>query len=457
MKSIMRILTPALALTVALWTAVGVAQEAKRYDGAKVTIAMHAGHFVRTWDAYKPKVKELLGIDLEIIGIPVNEMFDKEMLELAAGSGAYDLIMFNPAWMGDYVDFLAPLDDYMAQSDPAWEDVHPGFREWANTYGGKRYAIQLDGDIIMGYYRKDLFENPKEKEAFKAKYGYDLAPPANWDQVLDIQQFFTRDTNADGTVDLWGYADQAKRGRSFYWYLLRYLANYPGDKPQYFDPATMEPKINTPEAVAALENYIKAVKKGPPGLLGWEWDELNSAFLKGNVAMLFHWPDEGKQASQLAGNVPGATIGFFVPPKRSMTFGGWIMGLSKDSANPEAAYAAMRWLLSPETSLEMVTNPNSGQDFFRLSHFNSAAAKSLVAPEYLTTFNAAIAELFPELRIPGGFEYYDTLDVQVQKALAGEASAKDALDEAAKHWNAITDRLGRDVQKAKYQAAMGGS
>lgn len=457
MKSTMRILTPALALTVALWAGVGAAQETKRYDGAKVTIAMHAGHFVRTWDAYKPQVKDLLGIDLEIIGVPVNEMFDKEMLELAAGSGAYDLVMFNPAWMGDYVDFLAPLDEYMAQSDPAWEDVHPGFREWANTYGGKRYAIQLDGDIIMGYYRKDLFDDPKEKEAFKAKYGYELAPPANWDQVLDIQEFFTRDTNADGVVDLWGYADQAKRGRSFYWYMLRYLANYPGDKPQYFDPATMQPKIDTPEAVAALENYVKAVKNGPPGVLGWEWDELNSAFLKGNVAMMFHWPDEGKQAGQLAANVPGATIGFFVPPKRSMTFGGWILGVSKDSANPEAAYAAMRWLLSPETSLEMVTNPDSGQDFFRVSHFNAEVTKALVAPDYLATFNAAIAALFPELRIPGGFEYYDTLDVQVQKALAGEASAKDALGEAANLWNAITDRLGRDAQKAKYQAAMGES
>jgi multiple sugar transport system substrate-binding protein len=457
MKSTMKLLALGLASTALLWTGATTAQELKRYDGERVTIAMHSGHFVRTWEAYKPQVKDRLGIDLEIIGIPVNEMFDKQMLELAAGSGAYDLLMFNPAWMGDYVDFLAPLDDYMAEQDPAWEDIHPGFREWANTYGGQRYAIQLDGDIIMGYYRKDLFDDPKEKEAFKAKYGYDLAPPTNWDQVLDIQEFFTRDTNADGAVDLWGYADQAKRGRSFYWYLLRYLANYPGDEPQYFDPETMEPKINTPEAVAALENYVAAVKNGPPGVLGWEWDELNSAFLKGGVAMMFHWPDEGKQASQLEAAVPGAKMGFFVPPKRSMTFGGWIMGVSKDSANPEAAYAAMRYLLSPEISLEMVTDPDSGQDFFRLSHFEADVTKSLVAPDYLETFNAAIAQLFPELRTPGSFEYYDTLDVQVQKALAGEASAKDALGAAASQWNAITDRLGRDEQKAKYQAAMGAS
>lgn len=455
MKSVIRSMMAAAAMTVSalMQTGAGVAQET-RYDGVGVTMAMHSGHFVTTWEAYNSQVKEKLGVDVSIIGIPVNEMFDKEMLEFSSGSGAYDLIMFNPAWMGDYVDFLTPLDDFMAKMDPAWDDIHPGFREWANTYGGKRYTIQLDGDVILGYYRKDLFDDPKEKEAFKAKYGYDLAPPANWDQVLDIQAFFTRDTNGDGAADMWGYADQPKRGRSFYWFLLRYLA-YAGDNPQYFDPATMEPKINSPEAVAALENYIKAVKSGPTGVLGWEWDELINAFLGGQVAMIFHWPDEGKRGEQLAKNVPGGTMGFFLPPKRSMAFGGWVMGVSKDSKNPEAAYATMRMLLAPDISLEMVTNPDSGQDFFRLSHFNSEAVKKAVPPEYLTVYNASIAQLFPELRIPGGFEYYDFLDVQVQKALAGEASAKDALDEAARQWNAITDRLGRDKQLAKYQAAMG--
>jgi hypothetical protein len=43
----------------------------------------------------------------------------------------------------------------------------------------------------------------------------------------------------------------------------------------------------------------------------------------------------------------------------------------------------------------------------------------------------------------------------VQKALAGEVTAKEELDEAAKQWNAITDRLGRDTQTEKYKDAMG--
>ena len=32
----------------------------------------------------------------------------------------------------------------------------------------------------MYFYRKDLFADPKNQADFKAKYGYDLAPPTTW-------------------------------------------------------------------------------------------------------------------------------------------------------------------------------------------------------------------------------------------------------------------------------------
>jgi multiple sugar transport system substrate-binding protein len=435
----------------------------ERYDGVKITAALHSGSFVRQWTPFLPRLKELYGIELELVGIPVNELYDKEILELSTGTGAYDLVMLNPGWMGDYVDYLLPLDDYMEKSDPAWEDIHEGFRVWENTYEGQRYTLTMDGDVILLYYRKDLFDNPDEQAAFRQKYGYDLAPPETWEQVLDVAEFFRRDTNGDGEIDFFGYADQPKRGRSFYWYLIRYIA-YSSPDPQYFDPDTMTPRINTPEAVAALENYKAAIDLAPPGVLGWEWDELFNSFIQGKIAMMLHWPDEGKHTRVLAENVPDAIMGFGLPPgvkkdgqlyRRTMTFGGWIIGVTKDSANPEAAYLALNYMLSPEVSTLLVLTPGGGMDFFRKSHFTSPVSAALAPQEYLETYNRVIDLNFPELRIPGGFEYYDTLDIAVQKALAGEATPKDALDEAAAKWEEITERFGRDEQKAKYAAAMG--
>ena len=304
------------------------------FDDVTVTVALHSGAFELAWAVHKEEIKALYGINMEIVGIPVNELFDKEILELSMGSGAFDLVQFNPGWMGDYVDFLEPLDPYMDRWDPAWEDIHEGFRVWENTYQGTRYSLTMDGDILFTYYNSDVYGNSDEQAAFKEKYGYDLAPPATWDQVVDIQEFFRRDTDGDGEIDSWGYSDPIiKRGRGFYSFLLRYI-NYAGPNPQYMDPETMVPLINGEAGVQALENYKRTIDLGPPGMLSWEWDEAHAAFMQGRVQTLVHWPDEGLMTDLYTANT-GAEMGFAKMPgamvggekmERTMTGGGWIIG-----------------------------------------------------------------------------------------------------------------------------------
>jgi multiple sugar transport system substrate-binding protein len=60
-----------------------------------------------------------------------------------------------------------------------------------------------------------------------------------------------------------------------------------------------------------------------------------------------------------------------------------------------------------------------------------------------------------DLRITGSAEYLQTLDVEIARAIAGEVSPQEALDNVAAQWNEITDRLGRDTQLAQYRAAVG--
>jgi hypothetical protein len=50
----------------------------ERYDGAVVPMAIHAGPFELAWGPHVQRVKDLYGIDLELIGIPVTELFDKQ-------------------------------------------------------------------------------------------------------------------------------------------------------------------------------------------------------------------------------------------------------------------------------------------------------------------------------------------------------------------------------------------
>jgi tyrosyl-tRNA synthetase len=75
-------------------------------------------------------------------------------------------------------------------------------------------------------------------------------------------------------------------------------------------------------------------------------------------------------------------------------------------------------------------------------------------PVYLhETFYAETT--LPYLRIPGSFEYWDILDKNLSAAMSGGKGAQQALDDTAASWEQVTDRIGRDKQKADYQAAIG--
>jgi hypothetical protein len=61
----------------------------------------------------------------------------------------------------------------------------------------------------------------------------------------------------------------------------------------------------------------------------------------------------------------------------------------------------------------------------------------------------------PGLQLLRAGEYYAALDGQVGRALGGEASAADALAEAARQWQDITSRVGVDQQKRAWRRAQG--
>jgi len=144
-----------------------------------------------------------------------------------------------------------------------------------------------------------------------------------------------------------------------------------------------------------------------------------------------------------------------------LAFGGWIAGIDAKSDNVEAAYDFLSFLGSPENSYICVTTPETGFNPFRKSHFEKLAGwygYGFVNPEdYLGAIQATIAHsnVQPDIRIPGAFRYFEALDAQLAMALAGAKTAKEALDDAAKEWEAISQDLGKEKQLKNYRASLG--
>jgi multiple sugar transport system substrate-binding protein len=432
-----------------------------------------AGHNLKPYEFWKGDF-EKVGITIQIIEVPFEGVYEKEKTEFVAGTGAFDVVTFYPAYIGDFAGngYLEPLDNYMKKApastwDPNAADVLGPFWELYCKFAGKVYALPIDGDVLMLQYRKDLIENPQEKAAFKAKYGRELKAPETWQDWLDIGQFFTRKKGAKlaGQVlerDFYGSAEFAKRGFSFAWFLNRWA---PFGDP-YFDK-DMKPQINSANAVKALQNMLDSLKNSPPDVLGYGYDELRDAFIKSSVAMVVQWtdvPKKGDDPSQSAiagkigvGRVPGWLIGGKVV-HRSMMPVGRVVAVAADCRNKEAAYWVAKHI-SYDRSLEDVSTALTGLDPYRKTHFQNPQAYKMFptearAQDYLKGVEAAMADGYPEIFIPGAAQYEDSLDLHVNKALAGQENPKQALDAVAKEWEAITDKLGRAKQIELWRKAL---
>ena len=154
------------------------------------------------------------------------DQYSKAVAEHIAGSGAYDVLDISPAWTPSLADggVIAPLDDYIAKyMNPAdLEDYHPLYKALP-TYKGKIWGFFDDGDMFALYYRKDIFEDPKLKEAYQAKFGKALEPPKTWEDYAQVAQFIT-DQMAPNVYGAGHFRKAGSPGNQFD-FLQQYRAN----------------------------------------------------------------------------------------------------------------------------------------------------------------------------------------------------------------------------------------
>ena len=403
-----------------------------------------------------PKWEDLTGIKINVIDKPFPELFETQVTEHLAGTGGHDMLSLVPAWTADFVaqGMVEPLnpfiDEYMNKAD--LDDYHPLYRDLMN-YGGQIYGLFDDGDTIILYYRRDLFEDPANKDAFKAQYGYDLAAPKTWEEYDQIQAFFTE----QGGGNFWGGASQREPGQVYGWFSEEFR-NRGG---RFFDEATMDATLDSQAGIDTLTRMVNSNKSMPPGIETWGFEEVLAAWMGGQLAMIGGtWPpigrwSEGTTAEQLNW-VPetqvAGKVGYSVMPMgHSLHNAGFSLAVASASQNKEATYLFLQWLTSPSISLQRVMLPYALRDPYRLSHYDSQEyrARWANAGEYLDTLRAAADGALLDIILPGSAEYHTAIDESVTSAMAG-TDVEQALTEGNAKFNATTDRIGRDKQKAAY-------
>ena len=434
-------------------------QAAKKFPNVTITQTYEAGLQALEPRNYSgPLWEELTGTKWNVVELPHPDQYSKPIAEHIAGSGAYDVLDIEPAWIPSLAEggVIAPIDDYVEKymNKADLDDYHPFYKAMP-IYKGKRWGFFDDGDMFALYYRRDIFEDPKMKDAYTKKFGKALEVPKTWDDYSQVAQFITDQM----APTVYGAAHFRKAGSPGNQY--SFLQEFRANGGVFFDES-MKCQLATEAGVKTLDQMIAANKASLPGNNELDAVACWAAWLQGKIAMLISWPPTGRmtgnysQSDKAINFVPASTIagkeGYaIVPGGHPEHATGYAKALSADSANPEAAYLFMQWVTSPPVSLVRTMVPYSLRDPYRLSHYESELYRQLWpgAKEYLINLSNSANVGLVDLIMPGWQDYALSLDRMCTDAWAG-SDPKAVLQKAAAEWDDTTNRIGVDAQKAAY-------
>jgi multiple sugar transport system substrate-binding protein len=406
-----------------------------------------------------PLWQALTGMNYNVVELPHPDQYSKPIAEHIANSGAYDILEIEPAWIPALANggAIVPIDDYvtkyMNQAD--LDDYHPLYKS-ITLYKGKRWGVFDDGDQFALYYRKDIFDDPKLKSAYQAKFGKAFAVPTTWDDYTQVSQFITDQL----APNVYGSAHFRKFGSpgNQFCFLQQYRAN--GGK--FFDDA-MKAQLATSAGTTTLNQMIAQNKASLPGNNDLDAVAQWAAWLQGKVAMIYSWPPTGRMSSNYAQRdkainfIPQSSIadkvGYaVVPGGNGEMASGYVKALAAGSNNEEAAYLFMQWVSAPPLSLVRTMLPYTLRDPYRLSTYKSEEYRSLwpAAKDYLINLCECANSGVVDMIMPGWQDYALSIDRMCSAVWGGE-DPQAALKKAAAEWDTTTQRLGVAAQKAAYQ------
>jgi multiple sugar transport system substrate-binding protein len=420
-----------------------VQDDTKPYAGVTLHVIAEQQNPTLALEKQLADFEEQTGIQVELEMGPMDNVVGKEMLAMESKSGAYDVISIPYQFLGQLVvnDYIQSIDPFFDRQDLKLDnfdkkDLIAGMVAASGEWKGVNYGIPSNTCIMVMFYREDLFGNPEEKAAFKAKYGYELNPPENWDQYRDCAEFFTRKAGSrlagkQLTQDFYGTSIAGKRHDAMTCEWLNYAWSFGGG---VFDEDG-NLIINSPENRAALDYFVNLVPFCPPGVSNNTWDELTTQMQQGIVAMQIQWNDcapsvEDPSSSKVAGKVGYTTIPVKVNPVAH--YGAWTYFISADAPNPEAAWIFLQWVNTSEVQKKIALEGG----FPTLSSVFNDPELVVELPYWQASLDAyKISSRRP--RIPQWNEMNNAMMLELSHVIAGNKNSATALRDLASAYNKL--------------------
>ena len=353
-------------------------------------------------DTHNAQIKRYMdshpGVTIERLDVPFAD-FRQNLVQGAAAGDMPDIALIdNP----DFHSFaaLGVLADLTSEIK-AWgkADLYfPG--HWSSTvYQGVNHGVPCFSNCLAWWMNSDM----------KAEAG--VSTPTSWDELTAAATKLKKGDRFGMVMD----ADHSEEG-VFQWLAFLWSAGS--------DLGT----INDAGGQKALQFWVDQVKNGnmSKGILGWNQWAVKDEFGNKRAAMMLSgpWfiPEMKKSYPDVKWEVSA------IPKDKAFTsiLGGENYGVTKGSANPEAAWDYIAWTQEPENYKPFIQS---------LGMFPSR--KDVAEDEYwtkdpvLSVFLEAVKVARPRAYGAHYLEISSAVQDAMQAAISGQASVKDALDKAA--------------------------
>lgn len=352
------------------------------------------------------------GIAVEVKQIPWPSYQDQVFLNFTNKTTDFDIVVGDSQWIGrgatnglyvDLTDWLPTVVDL--------KTINPQALRYLCEFpsgSGRFFAAPCETDAIGFAYRKDWFEDPAEREAFRAKYGRDLAVPASWGEFRDVSEFFTRPEQKR-------YGCAVLTGRDYDSLTMGFQQVMWAFGGAWGDEATkqVQGKLNSAASVRALEFYRELVTRfSPPGGTNFSYDKCLESLKNGSVAMSMNYFAFSPEIVRSLGE----KVGFFVVPshegRRAVSLGGQGMSISAkvSPARQENARKFIAWFLQDRVQRQWVAKEagfTASQPVLDSGAFRAAQP-----------YNAALADSLNHVRDFWNVPQYNELLSAAQQAIA---------------------------------------
>lgn len=376
--------------------------------------------------------EKLSGIAVELVPIPDAHFYDKTIAEFISGQASFDALQFFSPWLGDFAapGFLMPLGEFAEKWDLPLDDFYDTYRLNYGFFNGRMYGIPFDCDIQMIHVRKAYVE----KILGGAIDKWHSIP--TYDDLIRLARELNHIEPGVSGVGI-----MAARG---FWstYTWEHIAAQAGM--ELFD-SDWNPIFNNDAGQKGLDIFLALAENASENTAGAGWSENRAAWLGGQLATNVSWQDSGTQAmrpdqSKIVGDFvtiyePRINGGHFAPPN----IAGSTSCVAATSQNPEAAFLMLAFLTTSSIMAMNEANANGVAPGYR-SVLTNPNLQTISQPANVWSKSLDYAWCAP--RLPGMFAMEQAIGREINRAVVGHISAKDALDNGVDAVRTIMQREG---------------